>query len=225
MLFAFILMVASKQGFTQDTLKIQKTDTLKSNVLSAKPAGKPGKSVSTDDTIKSNPVFHSPKKATIYSLVLPGLGQIYNRRYWKVPIVYVGFGVIYYFIRFNNKNYKDFRDAYAWSLEQHQQPPVVPYQLNTLGFTSPFSAPNEYATKYTSAQLLEGREYYRRNLEMSYMLTVALWLLQTVDAVVDAHFYNFSLTNDISLNIKPWVSPPIQKSSPNGGGLCLTMKF
>ena len=200
---AFVILFAFLAGFNgtaQDTI-VKKADTVASPVKE----------------------MHSPRKATIYSLVLPGLGKEYNHKYWKIPIVYAGFGVMYYFIRFNTKYYHDFRDAYEYksaTLKTVYPPtpinhfPVIP------------DPPNDYAVKYDESQLLQGREYYRRNLELSYILTGVWYILNVVDAVVDAHFYSYDVGDDIALKITPWV--PVLGNSKLQGityGVSLSFKF
>jgi len=150
---------------------------------------------------------HSPKRATYYSMILPGLGQAYNRKYWKIPVVYAGFGTVGYFIVSNTRNYKSFRDAYSFKLSGSSAPP-----------------PNDLVNRYSSDQLLVGREYYRRNLEVSY-ITAGLWYILTmVDAAVDAHFFNYDISEDLSMQVNPWSFP-----SPDKGrgvaGITLTMRF
>lgn len=142
---------------------------------------------------------HSPRKATIYSLVLPGLGQAYNHKYWKVPVVYAGFAATAYFIHFNHNLYVQFKDAYQWSkFDQYVVPAPNP---SNSGYVP--EAPNSYASKYTADQLLAGREYYRRNLEISIIATGLWYVLQVLDATVDAHFMTYDISDDLSMNVSP----------------------
>lgn len=150
---------------------------------------------------------HSPKKATYYSMILPGLGQAYNRKYWKIPVVYAGFGTIGYFIVSNTKNYKDFRDAYSFKLSGSSGPP-----------------PNELVNRYSSDQLLVGREYYRRNLEISYISAGLWYILTMVDATVDAHFFNYDISEDLSMHVSPWALPSPERRR-GVSGITLTMRF
>ncbi len=144
------------------------------------------------DTVYRYFPAHSPVKATWMSAALPGLGQYYNRKYWKIPVVYAGFGVLGYFIASNKHEYDRYRNAYAES-----------YILGTNAFNSD----NELVRNYTSDQLLSQREYYQSNLELTYILTVAWYMVQIVDAVVDAHLYNFDVSDDLSLRIQPGIMP------------------
>lgn len=131
---------------------------------------------------------HSAKKATLMSMALPGLGQAYNKKYWKIPVIYAGFGVLYYFIRTNGQEYRNFRDAYDLVFND-----------------DPAKDSNAYAVKYNYnlSQLEEGRNYYRRNLELSFIITGLLYVLNIIDASVDANLYSFDINDDISLRFEP----------------------
>lgn len=134
--------------------------------------------------------IHSPKKATYYSMALPGLGQAYNKKYWKIPIIYAGFGVLTYYISSNTKEYKKFRDAYVFvsNPDNIGKEPV-----------------NSLVDRYDgdTELLSNGMDYYRHNMELSYVLTAALYILNVVDAAVDAHFFSFDVSDDLSMKFEP----------------------
>lgn len=147
---------------------------------------------------------HSPKKATIYSAVLPGLGQIYNHKWWKVPILYAGFAGVGYAIGFNQKYYTDFRQALKDRIDD--DPTTI----------------DPYVNKYSAANLDELQKYYRKNRDLSYIILGAVYVLNIIDANVDAHLFDFDVSNDLSLNVRPTGIPTY---AGYGGGLALTLKF
>lgn len=152
---------------------------------------------------------HSPTKATIYSMVLPGLGQIYNKKYWKLPIVYAGFGAFIYFASINNKEYQKYSEAYYHKLEYPDGPALED---------------NEYESLYDEDFLLDSKNYYRRNRDFNYILTGLWYLLVVVDATVDAHLYTWEVDEDLSLQFEPQFYPSLPNQKP-GGGLKLSLRF
>lgn len=163
----------------------------------------------TVDTV--NYKMHSAHKATLYSMILPGLGQGYNKKYWKIPIIYAGFGVFAYFITFNNNEYKKWREAYIYAIE------------NPDGDVPPI---NDYYEKYgyDSNILREQKDYYRRNRDLSYILAGLWYLLNVVDAAVDAHLMTWDVDEDLSIRIEPEFYQPVYGFKP-GGGIRLSLKF
>jgi hypothetical protein len=157
---------------------------------------------------KEEPKTHSVGRAAIYSAVLPGLGQAYNKKYWKIPIIYAGFGVMGYFIVSNNNEYKVFKEAYI-------------YVAN--GETYPID--NPYVTKYSQTQLQDAMEYYRRNRDLSIIVCGLWYTLNILEAYVDAHFFDYDISEDLSMSIKPAaVISPFTSIQP-APGIKVSFKF
>lgn len=149
---------------------------------------------------KKTEAFHSPRKATIYSAVLPGLGQIYNRKYWKVPIVYGGFAALGYFINFNNEEYVKYRQAYSDIIDD--DPNTISYTRLTVnpGFLEP-----DKISQFTE-RLKSAKDYWRRNRDLVVIGTVVFYAVNIIDASVDAHFFNFDISDDLTFN---WTPGPV----------------
>ncbi|MCX6234379.1 MAG: DUF5683 domain-containing protein [Bacteroidetes bacterium] len=152
---------------------------------------------------------HSPRKATIFSSVLPGLGQAYNKKYWKIPIIYAGFGAFAYFISQNSFEYKKFKEAYIWKVSND---------------TTPID--NDYIYKYlTSEQLKAGKDYYLRNLELSWIFCGIWYILNILDAAVDAQLMDFDISEDISLHVEPGLKNNFFPGYQPVAGMTLTLNF
>lgn len=150
--------------------------------------------------VKKPVVFHSPRKATLYSAVLPGLGQIYNRKYWKVPIVYGGFATLGYFINFNNDEYVKYRQAYS---------DIIDDDPNTISYIKLVSDPNRLKDDKISQlteNLRKAKDYWRRNRDLVVIGTAVFYAVNIIDASVDAHFFNFDISDDLTIN---WVPVPV----------------
>lgn len=150
---------------------------------------------------------HSPTKATIMSAVIPGLGQIYNKKYWKVPVIYAGFGIMTYFIVTNVDEYINYKCAYIEKMNG-----------DTTG---------NYAylvTKYSAENLLSAREYYRRNTEISILISAIWYVLNIIDATVDAHLFTYNISKDLTLRWEPSLFTPLQGSN-RVSGLKISLNF
>jgi len=150
--------------------------------------------------IKKPIVLHSPRRATIYSAVLPGLGQIYNRKYWKVPLIYGGFVTFGYFINFNNDLYTKYKSAYADLLDSDP---------NTRSYEKLDAYANYLKQDRLSQfkdQLKIAKDGSRRNRDLVVISTAVFYALNIIDASVDANFFNFDIGDDLTIN---WVPGPI----------------
>ncbi|WP_276133897.1 DUF5683 domain-containing protein [Polluticoccus soli] len=157
------------------------------------------------DTVKvtikpRQPWEPKPKRAGLYSAIFPGGGQIYNRQYWKLPIVYGALGAGAYMIHYNLDNYQKFRRAYIYKTD---------------GDASTFTPET---LRYTDEQLKDIQNDYRKDADVAILLTAVGYALHIMDAVASAHLRNFDISRDISLQMKPILQN-------NGIGFGIAMNF
>ena len=124
------------------------------------------------------------KKAAILSTACPGLGQIYNKKYWKTPIIYLALGSTMYYYLENDKKYNDYKSAYIARNDNDE---------NTL----------DAFPDYTNNNLITLKDYYRNSRDLSLFLFLLSYFLNIIDASVDAHFMNYNLNDNLSLQLKP----------------------
>jgi len=145
---------------------------------------------------------HSPKKATIYSAILPGLGQMYNEKYWKIGLIYGGGITMAVFMKRNI----DSMSAYQNALDA---------RLDTFSTTIDTRYPS-----LSDAKVIQERNYYRRNRDMLLLGFIGLYALQIVDANVDAHLREFDINKDLSLRIDPDINYSLVRRSWNAQIQC-----
>jgi hypothetical protein len=159
-LFCFFFLVCSK-SFSQDDLK--------------------GIVVATD-TIRTEINTLGPSKAAFYSAILPGLGQAYNKKYWKIPIVYIAIGTGIYAYSWNLKLYNNYRNAYKERL-----------------LVGDDNTTDRYKGIVPTPRLIDAQKFYQRNRDISLLVTVALYALNVIDANVDAHLLQFNVNEKLTL--------------------------
>ena len=138
-----------------------------------------------NEKINKEVKVHSAKKATILSAVLPGAGQIYNKKYWKLPLVIGGLGTSIYFISSNSSSFKQFRAERA-------------YRFQNPGLTRDPELVNA-----SDALLLSQEDQFRQWRDLSYVITGLVYVLNIIDANVDAHLFNFDVDEDLTINWQP----------------------
>ena len=147
---------------------------------------------------------HSPRKASLLSAALPGAGQIYNRKYWKAPIVWAGLGTCVYFIQENTSEYRRYREAYI---------AIVDGDPGTT---------DEFNGQFSAAQVLDVTDTYRRWRDLSYIAFGLVYMLNVVDASVDAHFVRFDVGRELSLQAGP--SLELAARGAPGLSLCVSLR-
>jgi hypothetical protein len=174
--------------------------------------------ISNDSLKLSTPVREikrSPKKASIYAALFPGLGQVYNRKYWKLPIVYGGYAGLIYVLGWNNNNYKDFFQGYRIIAQYGSAESLKTEErsfLDNLIKNPSVSLDNPATFKYIATQLKSGKDYYRRNRDLTIIGIAALHVLSIIDASVDANLFDFDISDDLSMRVEPM---PINLGSQN----------
>ncbi|MFN8262847.1 MAG: DUF5683 domain-containing protein [Chitinophagales bacterium] len=163
--------------YKQQNAKFIHEDSIAQAQTSNKKNKKIGKTKKVDTT------HYSPKKAAIWGAAFPGLGQIYNKRYWKLPIVYGILGTVIYFVAANGKSLREFNGYIRNVYDSIPNP--APY------------------TNISLAQIESFRNTYRRNVQIASFGTLFAWGLSIVDAVVDAHLRSFDISDKLTFKVKP----------------------
>jgi hypothetical protein len=158
----------------------------------------------TQNPTETNSTTHSPKKATIYSAVLPGLGQAYNKKYWKIPVAYVGIGAFSYMAYNNQVEFNRYRNAYL---------------IREAG------GEDEFYNYITSSQgLINSMDKYRKQRDLCFIGAVVIYAIQIVDANVDANLFDFDISDDLSMRLYPVSFNQAYSKTPVFGVSC-AVKF
>ncbi|MBQ3043454.1 MAG: hypothetical protein IJD53_03265 [Alistipes sp.] len=152
------------------------------------------------------------KKATTLSTICPGAGQIYNKSYWRVPIVIGGLASTIYTIDWNNRGYKRFKTAYTLRVDYENNPEKYPG-----------GSADEFRGAYSATFLKNLKDSYRRNRDLCILLTAGVYLLNIIDAHVDAHLQDYDISDDLSMNVEPYFDyTPVGSHPTMGLNLSLT---
>ena len=157
----------------------------------------------------------APSRAAFYSAILPGLGQAYNKRYWKVPIVIGAIGVGIYAYNYNNDLYVRFRTAFKRRRAGFTDDEF--YDVNGSGIVP--GSPD-----FSDDALQDGQERYQRDRDLALFITLALYALNIIDANVDAHLKQFNVDDDLGLDIEPYLEYNPIIGNPNYG-VAITINF
>lgn len=218
-LFCILFAVAAKaQDEKEDSkepekkVQNQEVDSLKTNLREE------GIVIQDSMLVERKPINPlAPSKAAFYSAVLPGLGQVYNKRYWKVPIVYAVIGTGIYAYLYNDDLYDRFRTAFKrrqagfnddefWD-RRNPDDGIIPLEPDL-----------------STAALEDGQERYQRDRDLSLLVTIAMYALNIVDANVDAHLKQFNIDDDLSFDMRPYLDVDPISNNPSYG-MAFVIKF
>ncbi len=179
----FILTLCVFYFFVTNNLLAQKPDTLNSKVTEITKKKRP-----RDELVPVVPdtLEEKPNTAALFSAVLPGLGQVYNKKYWKLPLIYGGGVTLAYFISYNNKLYVQYRNSLIALKDQDPR-------------TQPIDP------RYDLATYERVTDYWRRNRDLVILTSMLIYVLNIVDAHVDAHLADFKISDDLTLRMDPSV--------------------
>ena len=167
-----------------DSIKIKKRDT----VVSATPVAKKKK-----EKVYHPDSLHSPHKAMMRSLLIPGWGQVYNHKWWKVPVAYGALGVLAYYIVWNNNNYQQ-----ILAVSIYREHGTVPAPTDKY-----YPQYQLYINQSTQA-LYDATDYYRRNRDLCYLGVFVVWGVNVIDAYIDAKFMNaYTIDTNLSMKVTP----------------------
>jgi hypothetical protein len=185
---ALTLAACTSLAHAQDTLQRHHADSLTLRDSLATPAGDTGLLQPEENDTVMTAETHNPRTAALFSAVVPGLGQAYNHKYWKIPIAYAGLGAATSIFVFNYKEYIRFRNAYRLSFSGQ-------------------STGDAFVDQYDPQDQKRIRDIYRQYVDYSALGFMGVYLINIVDAIVDAHLYNFSVSDDLGFKLGPVYHP------------------
>jgi hypothetical protein len=194
----------SGQNLT-DSNKTRKKDTSKVLISTNKTKG-----FVSIDSVKANvkdssSLKRSPSLAALLSLALPGAGQTYNKKFWKIPIVYGTFATLYFLSERNNRQYHRYLTAYIAVTDTSK------------------ATVDEFNGLYPATSLASAKDYYRRNRDLTYIIFGLSWFANVLDAAVDAYMVNYDIGDNLTLRMRPVVLPAFAYG--NYFGIKLELKF
>ncbi|MDE7356793.1 MAG: hypothetical protein K2N21_08545 [Rikenellaceae bacterium] len=161
-----------------------------------------------DAALNYKGAVHNTRKATMLSAIFPGAGQIYNKSYWKLPIVWGGMAAFGYVIDYNNRGYQRFKKAYNYLTDDDP---------NTV---------DEFYGRYDASVLQNTRDSYRRYRDLGIIMLSGFYLLNIIDAHVDAYLRRYEISDDLSLRLEPTMMPaPVTTSRYSSNGMGVSMKI
>ncbi len=181
--------------FVCTTVQAQQNDSIRNNIKKD--------SIQSKGAVKKA-IYSDARKASIMSACLPGLGQVYNKKYWKVPVIYAVLGGLGYWGITNQNQLKFYSNNLRFENDED------PGTLNTSG--------------YSSDQLITQKRYYRKYRDIAVIAGILVYLINIVDANVDAHLKTFDVSDDLSLQVKPYSNLDYNNKLQAGLTLKLNLK-
>lgn len=181
-----------------DSLAAENKKRLLEMTSSTTPQVSPTPTDSINGALNKKVFIPNPTKATWLALVIPGGGQIYNRKYWKLPIIYGGFAGCAYALTWNNKMYKDYMQAY-------KDAALGNWEANSIHDLLPPGYLDRTPKTQITETLRKRKDTYRRYRDLSIFAFIGVYLISVIDAYVDAELSNFDITPDLSMRVEPAV--------------------
>ncbi|GAB6394678.1 MAG: hypothetical protein MdMp024_0990 [Bacteroidales bacterium] len=235
-----LLFLIRLAGFPVEGVAQEAGETTGMDTLTFAASGSLGEAAAASGDSAFVPVKSLPAAATAFNpnstravlyAIIPGMGQIYNRKYWKLPLVYGGFMGFMYAVTWNNKNYQDYGAAYKSILadaaaysrlveESGGNPVDYAFDKAWTDLVSTTDYPSVVNNSSYQNLFKSRKDFFRRNRDLSLILTACFYLITVVDAYVDAELFDFDIAPDLSLRVTPVVSPQTQYSLRHIGVNC-----
>ena len=196
-----------------DSIAAENKKRLLEMTSSTTPQVSPTPTDSINGALNKKVFIPNPTKATWLALVIPGGGQIYNRKFWKLPIIYGGFAGCAYALSWNGKMYKDYAQAYMDIMDNNP---------NTNSYQDLLPPNHNYTDTQLKDILRKRKDTYRRYRDLSIFAVIGVYLISVIDAYVDAELSNFDISPDLSMRVEPTIinNNPLQPGSKSVGVQC-----